>query len=177
MSLDCSYKPRSPVLLHLPLEPTLISRQKQPASNPAATWRAENGEVQSSPHAGTSPSSGLCCESHTSPLGHLLGWVQRGRCSHPPPLSKSWRHAVNLTTPGRPGDLRPPDGAPHLSAHIGMLGRSPCSSQGGGMSHASPNQHSPPNAVSALCKPLSPFNQELKLRLISALPSPSGPAA
>lgn len=92
-------------------------------------------------------------------------------------LSQNHGGMQSLSPPwGCPGELCSPAGVPHLSTHMGMPGRSPCPGQGGGMSHAPPNRHSPPNAVSILCKPVGPFNQELKLWLISSRPSPPGPA-
>lgn len=95
------------------------------------------------------------------------------------PISQNHGGTQSISPPrGCPGELCSSAGAPHFSTHMGMPGRSPHPTQGGGMSHAPPNRHSPPpNTVSVPYKPLGPFNQELKLWLNSSYPSPPGPTA
>lgn len=177
-------------LLHVPPELSLISRQKQPWSNPTATWRAEKGEVWSSPHAGTRPSSGLFAVGPTrrktssaaawpaSAPGHLPGWGQRRRHGGPPHLPKSRRHTVHLTTPGMSGRALLFCWSSSLLHSYGDAGQvSTSHPRRWDVSCSTKPAFPPPNTVSVPCKPLGPFNQELKLWLNSSYPSPPGPTA
>lgn len=61
------------------------------------------------------------------------------------PISQNHGGTQSISPPrGCPGELCSSAGAPHFSTHMGMPGRSPHPTQGGGMSHAPPNRHSPP---------------------------------
>lgn len=149
--------------LHLPPVFSLISRQKQPWPNPT------NPRQPREPSRGR---SGAAPRQGPAPALLILLWVPPSERPAPGHLPGRGRRRGHRSSPFSQN----PGGTPSISRLPGTALLPGCSSSPlhshrdagqvsmprAGMSHAPPG-----HAASILCKPLAPFKQALKLRLIS----------